>query len=159
MRAHAGLLDAFVALPEIRGALLVDLSGRVVDQFAFRDRAVRIQVAALVSGLHASGARLSEAAGDPGPSLLRVRAGEGEHLLLARVPPPATHVLLLHVGVPRAPWEGELPRLLRDLAPRVPGGPLVTEAALFEASLGPVPGEGAARSSGAGPGQAPEEVS
>jgi predicted regulator of Ras-like GTPase activity (Roadblock/LC7/MglB family) len=135
MRAHGGLLDAFVALPEVRGALLVDLSGRVVDQFAFRDRSVRIQAASLAAGLHASGARLSEAAGHPGPSLLRIRAGAAGHLLLLRVPPPATHILLLHVGVERAPWEEELPELLRGLAPRVPGGPLITEASDFEASL------------------------
>ncbi len=137
MRAHSGLLDAFVALPEVRAALLVDLSGRVVDQYAFRDRAVRIQVATLAAGLHASGARLSEAAGHPGPSLLRIRTDHTGHLLLFRVPPPATHVLLLHVGGGWAPWEGELPHLLRELSLRVPGGPLITEATEFEASLEP----------------------
>jgi len=138
-RATPGLLDPFVALPRVREALLVDLSGRVVDRHGFADRAARIQAASLVAGLHASGARLSEAAGDPGPAVLRIRAG-GRQLLLLRVPPPAIHVLLLHLdegGEARESWENDVPGLLRALAPRIPGGPIVLEAERFEASLEP----------------------
>ena len=135
--ATPGLLDPFVALSPVREALLVDLSGRVVDRLGFADRSARIQAASLVAGLHASGARLSEAAGNPGPALLRIRAG-GSQVLLLRVPPPAIHVLLLHLnggdGVEEA-WEDDLPGLLRALAPRIPGGPIVLEAERFEASL------------------------
>jgi len=132
-----GLVDPFVALPFVRGVLIVDLSGRVVEQFGFRDRSARIQVASLAAGLHASGARLSEAAGHPGPALLRIRVEEGE-ILLIRVPPPAIHVLLLHVEGPReVGWERVLPPLLREIAPRVPGGPIVLDAASFEDSLEP----------------------
>lgn len=137
MSPERGLLDAFVALPYVRGALLVDLSGRVVEQFGFRDRSARIQVASLAAGLHASGARLSEAAGHPGPALMRIRV-EGGEILLIRVPPPAIHILLIHVEGPReAGWERVLPGHLRELAPRVPGGPTVLDAASFEESLEP----------------------
>lgn len=137
MNPEAGLLDAFVALPFVRGVLLVDLSGRVVEQFGFRDRSARIQVASLAAGLHASGARLSEAAGHPGPALLRIRVEDAE-ILLIRVPPPAIHVLVLHIEGPREEgWERMLPARLRELAPRVPGGPIVLDAASFEDTLEP----------------------
>jgi hypothetical protein len=115
----------------------VDLSGRVVEQFGFRERSARIQVASLAAGLHASGARLSEAAGHPGPALLRIRVEEGE-ILLIRVPPRRSTCSSSTWRDRREPgWERRAPTHLRELAPRVPGGPIVLDAASFEDTLEP----------------------
>jgi hypothetical protein len=128
------LLDGFREIPGVRALLLVDLAGRIVDRVGFDDRRARTEAATLVAGLHAAGARLSEAAGRPGPSLHRVPV-DGGLILVCRVPPPGVHILLLHVEGDGSGVDDALPPLLRELAEVVPGGPLVTDAGVFEASL------------------------
>ncbi len=128
------LLEGFRRVPGVRALLLVDLAGRIVDRVGFDDRRKRTEAATLVAGLHAAGARLSEAAGRPGPSLHRVPL-EGGVILVCRVPPPGVHVLLLDVEGDGTGVEAALPPLLVELAEVVPGGPLVTDAVAFEASL------------------------
>jgi predicted regulator of Ras-like GTPase activity (Roadblock/LC7/MglB family) len=129
-----GLLLGFAELPGVRGVLLVDLAGRVVDRVGFEVRRDRTQTATLVAGLHAAGARLSEAAGRPGRSRIRVRTEAGE-LMVVRVPPPAVHLLLLHLDATVPALDEPLEALLLKLAREVPGGPLVADAAAFEGTL------------------------
>jgi hypothetical protein len=136
MTGGPGLLWDLSRLDGVRGVILVDLAGRIVDRVGFEDRRVRTQVATLVAGLHAAGARLAEASGRPGRNVLRIDAGGEGTLEIHRVPPPAVHLLLLHLeGGGKGPAPAELERLLLVLAAEVPGGPLVADASAFEKTL------------------------
>ncbi len=134
MSGGPGLLAEFAELPGVRGVLLVDLAGRVVDRIGFERRQDRAQAATLVAGMHAAGARLSEAAARAGRSTIRIRVGEAE-IRVIRVPPPAVHLLLLHLESYGEPTDESMEDRLRRLAAEVPGGPLVADASAFEATL------------------------
>jgi hypothetical protein len=134
MSSGPGLLVGFAELPGVRGVLLVDLAGRVVDRIGFDRRHDRTQAATLVAGMHAAGARLSEAAGRAGRSVIRIRVEESE-IRVIRVPPPAVHLLVLHLESYGIPTDDEMEERLLRLAAEVPGGPLVSDASAFEATL------------------------
>jgi hypothetical protein len=134
MSGGPGLLHGFAELPGVRGILLVDLAGRVVDRIGFDRRQDRTQVATLVAGMHAAGARLSEAAGRAGRSVIRIRVDVRE-IRVIRVPPPAVHLLVLDLETYGEPTDDEMEERLLRLAAEVPGGPLVSDASAFEATL------------------------
>lgn len=92
--ADPGLLMELEPFPGIKAAVLVDRSGRLVESQGIDDPGRLRQVAALVAAMHATAARLSEAAGDPGRARTTVRAGE-RILLLAPLPWPSPLILLL----------------------------------------------------------------
>jgi hypothetical protein len=118
----------------VRSAVLVDRSGRVIAEVGVGDRKALTKVATLIAGLHATGARLLEGAGDPGRSNLRIRAGAAE-LLMVPLPPPSTHVLLVVTDRVDEELRRGLPALAREMALAYPGLPAVTDPTAFEASL------------------------
>lgn len=75
-------------------AVLVDRAGRLVESRGLEDPSCLRQAASLVAAMHATGARLSEASGDPGRAWITMGAGS-QTLLLIPLPRPGTLILLL----------------------------------------------------------------
>jgi hypothetical protein len=124
-------------VPGLEAAVLVDRAGRVVESRGVEDPSRLRKMATLVAALHASGARLSEASGDPGRARIQIEAGERIFLVIP-LPRPGTQVLLL---VPRAGARvAEAPlvdRLVERLTEELPVSPTMDprDAAAFESSL------------------------
>jgi hypothetical protein len=88
------LLPPLETAPGVESAVLVDRAGRLVENRGLDDPARLRQVASLVAAMHATGARLSEASGDPGRAWITMGAGD-RTLLLVPLPRPGTLILLL----------------------------------------------------------------
>ncbi|TVR51510.1 MAG: hypothetical protein EA421_15505 [Gemmatimonadales bacterium] len=88
------LLPPLETAPGVESAVLVDRAGRLVENRGLDDPSRLRQVASLVAAMHATGARLSEASGDPGRAWITVGAGD-RTLLLVPLPRPGTLILLL----------------------------------------------------------------
>jgi len=88
------LLPPLETAPGVESAVLVDRAGRLVENRGLDDPFRLRQVASLVAAMHATGARLSEASGDPGRAWITVGAGD-RTLLLVPLPRPGTLILLL----------------------------------------------------------------
>lgn len=132
--ASRALLEGLARRPEVRGAILVDRAGRVLEELGIGARERVVQVATLVAALHATGARLSESVGDPGRSDLRIAAGPVT-LLLRPLPAPSTLLLLVVTEGDPGGLEGVLEEVARRVEEDVEAGPVVADARDFEASL------------------------
>jgi len=88
------LLPPLETAPGVESAILVDRAGRLVENRGLDDPSRLRQVASLVAAMHATGARLSEASGDPGRAWITMGAG-ARTLLLVPLPRPGTLILLL----------------------------------------------------------------
>lgn len=83
--------------PDVARVVAVDRAGRVVAWNGFRDRATLTRLGALTAGVHAIAARLSEVAGDPGRSRIRLHTEEGI-VILFPLAFPSTRILLMVLG-------------------------------------------------------------
>lgn len=144
------VVDRLGALPALRRVVLLDRAGRVIARHGVQTRSELTRMATLAAALHATSARLSEMAGDPGRSVLRMETNRGVVILipLAR---PSTHLILLVLEEGEGALPGEAEALLREIAWVDDAGWSVTDPLEFEASLtrslgafddGPGPDEG-----------------
>ena len=97
----------------------MDRAGRLVESRGLEDPSCLRQVASLVAAMHATGARLSEASGDPGRAWITIGAGS-RTLLLIPLPRPGTLILLLileggDTGPARTFVEGLVARIRKEL--------------------------------------------
>ncbi len=128
------IVDELGSLPSLRRVVLLDRAGRVIARHGVEGRSALTRLATLAAALHATSARLSEMAGDPGRSVLRMETDRGVVILipLAR---PSTQIILLVLEEGVATLPGEAESLLREIAWVDDAGWSVTDPLEFEASL------------------------
>jgi hypothetical protein len=130
------LLPPLETAPGVESAILVDRAGRLVENRGLDDPSRLRQVASLVAAMHATGARLSEASGDPGRAWITMGAGE-RTLLLVPLPRPGTLILLLVLtGDDPHPSRAFVERLVERIREELPPPAVsVEDPREFEATL------------------------
>ena len=130
------LLPPLETAPGVESAVLVDRAGRLVENRGLDDPSCLRQVASLVAAMHATGARLSEASGDPGRAWITMGAGD-RTLLLVPLPRPGTLILLLVlIGDERRHARAFVERLVERIREELPPPALsVDDPRDFEATL------------------------